>query len=59
MSKMMPGMQSVPANPFQFWMQAADMWQKSCQQAMQSWTEAQSNMMGGSSTSDSSSDKRR
>lgn len=60
MSGMMPGMGSMPANPFQFWMQAADMWQKSCQQAMQSWTEAQSNMMGGAgSGSGTSSDKRR
>ena len=57
-----PGMGSMAANPFQFWMQAADMWQKSCQQAMQSWTEAQSNMMGGagsSTGSSSGSDKRR
>ncbi len=33
--------------PLQFWMQAADMWQKSWQQALSSWMEAQSNMMGG------------
>ena len=58
MPGMMPGMGSMPANPFQFWMQAADMWQKSCQQAMQSWTEAQSNMMGGSGPG-TGSDKRR
>lgn len=50
-----PGMGAMPANPFQFWMQAADMWQKSCQQAMQSWTEAQSNMMGGTGSSTGSS----
>ncbi len=62
MPGMMPGMGSMPANPFQFWMQAAEMWQKSCQQAMQSWTEAQSNMMGGSGSSTGSgsgNDKRR
>lgn len=60
MPGMMPGMDSMPANPFQFWMQAADMWQKSCQQAMQSWTEAQSNMMGGAgSGSGTGGDKRR
>lgn len=38
----MPGFGNMPANPFQFWMQAADMWQKSCQQAMQTWTEPNS-----------------
>lgn len=62
MPGMMPGMGAMTANPFQFWMQAADMWQKSCQQAMQSWTEAQSNMMGGTGSSTGSSsgnDKRR
>ncbi|MGL4396219.1 MAG: hypothetical protein ACRCS9_06755 [Hyphomicrobium sp.] len=32
------------ANPFQFWMQAAQMWQKSWQQAMQSWMDAQAKM---------------
>ncbi len=58
MPGMMPGMGAMPANPFQFWMQAADMWQKSCQQAMQSWTEAQSSMMGGTG-SGSGNDKRR
>ncbi len=51
----MPGMQnfpgmdmsSMPTAPLQFWMQAAEMWQKSWQQALSTWMEAQSNMMGG------------
>ena len=66
MPNLLPGMGSMPANPFQFWMQAADMWQKSCQQAMQSWSETQSNMMGGTGSStgsgsgpSSGNDKRR
>jgi hypothetical protein len=47
----MPGMDfgNVPTAPLQFWMQAADMWQKSWQQALSSWMEAQSNMMGSGS----------
>ncbi len=36
----MPGMPGM-LNPFQFWMQAAEMWQKSWQNAMQSWTDMQ------------------
>lgn len=43
----MPGMGSMPINPMQFWMQAAEMWQKSWQQAMQSWMDTQSTMTGG------------
>lgn len=47
---MFPGMgdmSSMPAMvPLQFWMQAAEMWQKSWQQALTSWMEAQSSMMG-------------
>lgn len=37
----MPNMMSgMPAgNPMQFWMQAADMWQKSWANAMQTWTQ--------------------
>ncbi|MFM7083622.1 MAG: hypothetical protein ACKOW3_01275 [Hyphomicrobium sp.] len=31
--------------PLQFWMHAADMWQKSWQQALSSWMEAQSGIM--------------
>jgi hypothetical protein len=38
---------TMPMSPIQFWMQAADMWQKNWQTAMTSWTDAQSNMMGG------------
>ena len=50
----MPDMKSfgdfsaMPTAPLQFWMQAAEMWQKSWQQALSSWMEAQSSMMGGS-----------
>ncbi|MFA5955184.1 hypothetical protein [Hyphomicrobium sp.] len=42
-----PGMPdfSGATNPMQFWMQAADMWQKSWQQAISTWTEAQQNAM--------------
>lgn len=38
-----PGMPEGAAamNPFQFWMQAADMWQKSWASAMNSWNESQ------------------
>jgi hypothetical protein len=49
----MPDMKSfgdfstMPTAPLQFWMQAAEMWQKSWQQALSSWMEAQSSMMGG------------
>lgn len=32
--------------PLQFWMQAAEMWQKNWQQALSTWTDAQSKMMG-------------
>jgi hypothetical protein len=43
-----PGMDlaNMPTAPLQFWMQAAEMWQKSWQQALSSWMEAQSSMMG-------------
>ncbi len=42
----MPDMSKMPMVPLQFWMQAAEMWQKSWQQALSSWMEAQANMMG-------------
>ena len=45
--KNMPDFGSLPTAPLQFWMQAAEMWQKSWQQALSSWMEAQSSMMGG------------
>ncbi|OYW56509.1 MAG: hypothetical protein B7Y80_08055 [Hyphomicrobium sp. 32-62-53] len=45
--KNMPDFGSMPTAPLQFWMQAAEMWQKSWQQALSSWMEAQSSMMGG------------
>lgn len=47
----LPGMGalgSLPLAPVQFWMQAADMWQKSWQQAMSQWIEMQQSMSGGS-----------
>lgn len=54
----MPGMGSIPGMdmsklppPMQFWMQAADMWQKSWQQGLNQWMEAQSKMMGQDSGS--------
>jgi hypothetical protein len=42
-----PGMPDfgAGANPMQFWMQAAEMWQKSWQQAMSTWMDAQQNAM--------------
>ncbi len=41
-------MSSMPSNPMQFWMQAAEMWQKSWQQGMAAWMDAaQSGGMGG------------
>ncbi len=42
----MGDMSKMPMAPLQFWMQAAEMWQKSWQQALSSWMEAQANMMG-------------
>lgn len=45
--KNMPDFASMPTAPLQFWMQAAEMWQKNWQQALSSWMEAQSSMMGG------------
>jgi hypothetical protein len=45
--KNMPDFGTLPTAPLQFWMQAAEMWQKSWQQALSSWMEAQSSMMGG------------
>jgi len=39
----MPDFAAGAANPIQFWMQAADMWQKGWQQAMSTWTDAQQN----------------
>lgn len=40
-------MGAMSANPMQFWMQAAEAWQKNWQQAMSAWTDQQSSMMGG------------
>jgi hypothetical protein len=34
-------------NPIQFWMQAAEMWQKGWQQAMSTWVDTQQQAMGG------------
>ncbi len=42
----MPDMSQMPMVPLQFWMQAAEMWQKSWQQALTTWMEAQ-NSFGG------------
>jgi hypothetical protein len=42
----MPDFSGGAGNPLQFWMQAAEMWQKGWQQAMASWIEAQQSAMG-------------
>ena len=42
----MPDFGANAANPIQFWMQAAEMWQKGWQQAMSTWIDAQQNAMG-------------
>lgn len=57
-SSMFPGMPdlgSAQMAPIQFWMQAAEMWQKGWQQAMSTWMDAQQSAM---SKGDSSSNKR-
>jgi len=46
----MPDFTSAAANPFQIWMQAAEMWQKGWQQAMSTWIDAQQSAMGKSTT---------
>ncbi len=46
---------NMPMSPIQFWMQAADMWQKNWQTAMTSWVDAQSNMMGNTKPGNGSS----
>lgn len=52
-NSMFPGMpdMSTPMMPMQLWMQAAEMWQKSFQQAIESWTDAQKSMMNAASGS--------
>ncbi|HVZ03282.1 hypothetical protein [Hyphomicrobium sp.] len=50
----MPDFGAGAANPIQFWMQAAEMWQKGWQQAMATWMDAQQNAMGKSGSSGSS-----
>lgn len=42
----MPQMPGMAGNPFQVWMQAAEMWQKSWEQGMKAWMDAQANMTG-------------
>lgn len=44
----MPDFAAGAANPIQFWMQAAEMWQKGWQQAMASWVETQQSAMNKS-----------
>ena len=41
----MPDFGAGAANPIQFWMQAAEMWQKGWQQAMSTWVDTQQNTM--------------
>jgi hypothetical protein len=42
----MPDFGPMAMNPMQFWMQTADMWQKSWAAAMSSWTELQDGRSG-------------
>jgi hypothetical protein len=42
----MPDLSSAQMAPIQFWMQAAEMWQKGWQQAMTSWMDAQQSAAG-------------
>jgi hypothetical protein len=42
----MPDLSSAQMAPIQFWMQAAEMWQKGWQQAMTSWMDAQQSATG-------------
>jgi hypothetical protein len=49
----MPDFGAGAANPIQFWMQAAEMWQKGWQQAMSTWVDAQQNAMGKTGSSGS------
>jgi hypothetical protein len=53
----MPDLGSAQMAPIQFWMQAAEMWQKGWQQAMSTWMDAQQSAMtkGGSSSNKSNS----
>ena len=44
-----PDFGSGAVNPVQFWMQAAEMWQKGWQQAMSTWTDGQQGTGGKSS----------
>ena len=46
-----PGMpdMTTPMMPMQLWMQAAEMWQKSFQQAIETWSEAQKSMLNAAS----------
>jgi hypothetical protein len=46
----MPDFAAGAANPMQFWMQAAEMWQKGWQQAMSTWMDAQQNATKGPSS---------
>ena len=43
----MPDLGTMSMNPVQFWMQTADMWQKTWAAAMNSWTEAQDGRRDG------------
>jgi hypothetical protein len=48
----LPDFGSGAVNPIQFWVQAAEMWQKGWQQAISTWVDAQQNTVnkGPSST---------
>ncbi|MFT3733237.1 MAG: hypothetical protein QM780_17770 [Hyphomicrobium sp.] len=49
----LPDFGAGATNPIQFWMQAAEMWQKGWQQAIASWTEAQQNAIKSATKSNS------
>lgn len=44
----MPGLAGLSMAPLQFWMQAAEMWQKTCQQAVAQMVDMQQSMIPGS-----------
>jgi hypothetical protein len=54
----MPDMSSAQMAPIQFWMQAAEMWQKGWQQAMSTWTDAQQNAMNKATNSSNKTNSR-
>ena len=54
----MPDLGSAQMAPIQFWMQAAEMWQKGWQQAMSTWMDAQQSAMNKGSSSSNKTNSR-